>query len=85
MRNIRGKNKALVNAKHDAMFAKGGNSQDSVVPLVLMFHNSKPLTKMREAHVGEGGSVWIDMESRCMLATPFRPKVDPLMHFFIQF
>jgi hypothetical protein len=30
MRNIRGKNKALVNAKHDAMFAKGGNSQDSV-------------------------------------------------------
>jgi len=30
MRNVRGRNKSLVNAKLDAMFAKGGNSQDAV-------------------------------------------------------
>jgi hypothetical protein len=39
-----------------------------------IIRNSKPVTKMRESHVGEGGSVWIDMESRCMLATPIQPK-----------
>jgi hypothetical protein len=48
-----------------ALLSKVSQHQAGVV------RNSKPVTKMREAHVGEGGSVWIDMESRCMLAAPF--------------